>query len=162
MTYRQKHRRAQGFTLTEVIIALFVFALLTLLFAGSFMLSAKATGINGQYAQALSLCQHKMDQLRAVGHGRLGFDELNDACIVDDEPSTLPYRFTVQDGVADLLGLRNAQGVVTNPPTTSISITNLGSDTRVKVVTVSILWKAAPNRTTNSSATVVGYIANTE
>lgn len=147
-----RRRRRRGFTLTEVIIALFVFALLTIIFAGSLMVSNAATGINGQYAQALSLCQHKMDQLRAVGYGRLDFDELNDAGIVDATPTTSPYQFTVQDGVA---------GILQNGAT-SISIVPSATDNRVDIVTVTVTWKSASNRVTSSSARIVGYIANTE
>jgi hypothetical protein len=133
-------------------MALFVFALLTVLFASSLVLSTTASGMNGQYAQALSLCQHKMDQLRAVGYGRLDYIELNDAGIVDASPSASPYRFMTQDSVGSLL--QNAS--------TSLAIVPLASDARVKVVTVTISWKASSGRTTNSTASLVGYIANTE
>lgn len=148
----ERRRRSRGFSLTEVIIALFVFSLLTIIFAGSLMVSNAATGINGQYAQALSLCQHKIDQLRAVGYGRLTFSELEDAEIIDSSPTTSPYRFTVRDGVADIL----PNG------TTSVTIANSASDSRVKIVTVTVTWRSASHRVTNSTARLVGYIANTE
>lgn len=157
-----RRRRRRGFTLTEVVVALFVFGLLTLIFAGSLMVSNAATGINGQYAQALSLCQHKMDQLRAVGYGRLNFTELNDAEIVDATPTTPPYSFVVQDSVADVLALKNKQGQVVTAPTTSIAIVNSATDARIKVVTITVTWRSASRRISNSSARLVGYIANTE
>lgn len=157
----ERRRRRRGFSLTEVIIALFVFALLTTLFAGSMMVSNAATGMNGQYAQALSLCQHKMDQLRAVGYGRLDFTELNDAGIVDATPTASPYSFMVQDSVASVLALDDGHGH-TVPPTATVTIVNSATDTRVKVVTVTVTWKSASRRMTTSKASIVGYIVNTE
>lgn len=151
----------RGSSLVEVMIALFVFALLAVLFAGSLMVSNAATGINGQYAQALSLCQHKMDQLRAVGCGRLNYTELNEGTIVDDAPTTSPYTFTEVDGVNNILQLKGKNGRTSNP-TTSVSITDLATDTRVKVVTVTVKWKSSSSKVKNSSATLVGYIASTE
>lgn len=159
IAYCRRPRR--GSSLVEVVIALFVFGLLAVLFAGSLMVSNAATGINGQYAQALSLCQHKLDQLRAVGYGRLNFIELNDAGIIDATPTTSPYCFSVQDGVDDILQLKDNKGHFSSP-TTSVSITDLPSDSRVKVVTVTVKWKSASHKLKNSSASLVGYIANTE
>lgn len=157
-----ERRHERGFTLTEVTIALFVLALVIIIFAGSLMVSNAATGLNGQYAQALSLCQHKMDQLRAVGYGRLTYAELEDADIIDESPTSPPYRFTQVDGVTQLFGLKNSLGQVVVAPTTSIAITTLPSDSRVKVVTVTVTWRSASRRVTDSSAKLVGYIANTE
>jgi hypothetical protein len=143
------------------VIALFVFGLLVVLFAGSLMVSNAATGINGQYAQALSLCQHKMDQLRAFGYGKLNYDELSYAYIIDENPTTLPYSFSQVDGVNDILQLKDNKGHQSSP-TTSIEISDLPGDPRVKVVTVKVKWKSASHKLKNSTATLVGYIANTE
>lgn len=154
------HNR-RGASLVEVVIALFMFGLLVVLFAGSLMVSSAATGINGQYAQALSLCQHKMDQLRAVGYGRLTYDELEEANIIDPSPTSLPYSFTQEDGVNALLQLRDEQGNTYNP-TTSVAISDLPGDPRVRVVTVTVTWKSASHKMTNSVASLTGYIANTE
>lgn len=141
----------------EVMISLFVFALVTTLFASSLILGKSASTINGQYAQAISLCQHKIDQLRAVGFGRLTYTELNDAGIVDDNPTTSPYSFVLCDQVASYLPKIDKN----TPPIATLSITN-HSDSRVKIATVTVTWKAAPNKTTNSTVTMTAYIANAD
>lgn len=149
----QANRRSRGFTLTEITIALFVFALLTILFASSMVVNTAASGLNGQYAQALSLCQHKIDQLRAIGYGRLNYTEMKDPdFIIDASPTTSPYSFAGVDGVNALF--KNA--------TTSLAIVPMVSDNQVMQVTVTITWKSSSSRATNSKATLVGYIANTE
>ena len=138
-----------------------MFSLLVVLFAGSLMVSNAATGINGQYAQALSICQHKIDQLRAVGYGRLNYEELTDAGIIDASPQTPPYCFSQVDGVNEILELKDNKGHKSSP-TTSIEITNLPGDPRTKVVTVRVKWISASHKLKKSVAVLAGYIANTE
>jgi len=158
--HRSDRHSRKGSSLLEVVIALFLFALLVVLFAGSLMVSNAATGINGQYAQALSLCQHKMDQMRAYGYGKLNYADL-EPLIIDSSPSTQPYSFTQVDGVNEILQLKDNNGHASSP-TTAITITDHPSDPRIKVVTISVKWKSASHKVKNSSATLVGYIANTE
>ena len=160
MVHNNRHSK-RGTSLVEVVIALFIFGLLVVLFSGSLMVSNAATGINGQYAQALSLCQHKIDQLRAVGYGRLTYDELSDAGIIDEAPTISPYCFTTVDGVNALLQLKDSNGHKSDP-TTSITIAPLATDSRIKVVTVTVKWKSSSHKLKNSTATLTGYIANTE
>lgn len=148
------HRR--GFTLVEVMIALFVFALVMVLFAMSLVMAKQASKLNGQYAQALSLAQHKIDQLRAVGYGRLVYTELDDPQnIIDAVPTTSPYSFVGVDEVANYLP----------NPTATLAITDAtGSydSSRVKLVTVTITWSASPTRASRSTLVQRAYIANTE
>ena len=79
-----------GYTLLEVTLSLFVFAVAVVIFAGTVPTAAKTAYLSGQYAQATSLCQHKIDQARAVGYGRLNYTELSDAGIIDDSPTRSP------------------------------------------------------------------------
>ncbi len=141
----------------EVMISLSVFALVTVMFASSLMLGKSASKINGQYAQAISLCQHKIDQLRAVGYGRLTYAELNDAGIVDGNPTTSPYSFVLSDQVASYLPKIDKN----TPPIATLAITN-HTDSRVKIATVTVTWKASPNRSTRSTVTMTAYIANAD
>ncbi len=151
-----KHNRARGFTLIEVMIALFVFALVTVIFASSLILAKQSSKMNGQYAQAISLAQHKIDQLRAVGYGRLVYAELDDPeNIIDSTPTSSPYHFEHVDDIASYLS--NA--------TATIKIEDAGSSyssSRVKLVTVTITWKASPTRTTMSTLVQKAYIANAD
>lgn len=157
----KRRRRRRGFSLTEVIIALFVLALLITLFAGSMMVSNAATGLNGQYAQALSLCQHKMDQLRAEGYGKLDWTDLH-GLVLDETPITSPYSFAQIDDIASVLALKDKQGNIVQKPTATVSIVDSPTDNRVRIVTVTVSWRSTSRRPTNSTASLVGYIANTD
>ena len=136
----------------EVMIALFVFALVTVIFASSLIVSKAACGMNGQYAQAISLGQHKIDQLRAIGYGRLTYTEMDDAQIVDPTPTSSPYSFVLVDEVANYLP----------NPTATLTIASHPTDTRVKAITVTITWRASPRRASNSSLILRAYIANSD
>jgi type II secretory pathway pseudopilin PulG len=143
---------ARGFTLVEAMISLFVFGLVTVIFASSLIVGKSASTMNGQYAQAISLGQHKIDQLRVMGYGKLTYIELQDADRVDATPTTQPYSFVGVDQVATCLPNPTAQLWIADAAGSYDS-------TRVKLVTVIITWKASPRRTTNSTLTLRAYIA---
>lgn len=146
--------KKNGFTLIEVAISLLVFSIVVIIFASSVVMAKKAAHMNAQYAQALSICQHKIDQLRAVGFGRLNYQELNDAEIVDDSPSDLSgLSFTGQDRVADYLP----------QPTSSLAIdTPDSSDPKTLRATVSLTWHPVPYESRTSTVTLVALIVNTQ
>lgn len=139
-----------GFTLVETIISLMVFSLLILTFAGTMSVSLRAGKLNGQYAQATSLCQHKIDQMRAVGFGRLNYIELSDAGIIDDYPTVLPFSFAQIDEVGSYL----------SSATATINIQTVSST--VYKVTVDISWKNVTYGDRRSTMSVTGLIANVE
>jgi len=145
-------RSTRGFTLLEVMIAMMTLAAIIVIFAGSVVMAEKNAHVNSQYAQAISLCQHKIDQLRAVGFGRLNYTELNDAYIVDDSPTASPYQFAIVDEVNQYLPT----------PSTSLSIAASPSDSDVMVVTVSVTWRNARHKTNTSTVSLSALIANVE
>lgn len=140
----------RGFTLVEAVISLTVFAFVVVIFCGAIVMAEKTSHVNGQYAQALSLCQHKIDQMRAVGHGRLNYTELNDAGIVDDVPSSQPFAFNTMDTVSDYLPA----------PTTQVTVVDQTS--KIRVVTVTCTWKPVKFKNKTSSVTLVAQIANND
>lgn len=140
----------RGFTLTEVIIALMVFAILTLIFASCIPVAHKTAKVNGQYSQAISLCQHKIDQLRAVGYGRLTYEELSDAGIIDEAPLFSPYSFVEVDQVGSYLSQPNA----------TLSIQTIGTD-QIKA-TATITWKRTMYEDKTSSASLSAIITKVE
>jgi prepilin-type N-terminal cleavage/methylation domain-containing protein len=145
-------RSRGGFTLLEVMIAIMVLATCAVMFAGSAVVSQRAAHVNSQYSQAISLCQHKIDQLRAVGFGRLNYEELNDAGIIDDFPTTSPYSFLAADEVTQYLP---------DPSVCRVSVTNT-ADPSVMNVTVTVTWKNARHRAKTSSVSLSAQIANVE
>jgi len=139
-----------GFTLVEVMISLMVFVVLTLIFAACVPTARKAAKTNGQYSQAISLCQHKIDQLRAVGYGRITYDELSDAGIIDEARTTQPFSFTGVDDVAAYLP----------QPTTTLSVDDVGTDQLL--VTATITWRTTTYESKASTASLSAIIANVE
>lgn len=131
-------------------ISLGVFSLLIVIFATSVPLAKKSSQVNGQYAQAISLCQHKIDQMRAVGYGRITYTELSDAGIVDDSPSTLPFSFVGVDDVESYLP----------QPTATVNVQYNGTD---KVtVTATITWKNTTYESKTSTVSLSAIITNVE
>ncbi len=152
---RIKNSTKRGFTLVEVMISLIVFGFLTVIFASSVIVAKASSKMNGQYAQAISLCQHKIDRLRAVGFGRIniGYDELSEAEIIDTTRTTSPYVFTQVDEVSNYLA---------NPTTSLEAHIEPGTNDKVMHVIVTITWRAAPLRTSNSSQSLEAFIVDGE
>lgn len=149
MTQTRNHNN-KGFTLVEVMISLITFAVLTLIFAATVPLAKKTAHMNGQYAQAISLCQHKIDQLRAVGYGRINYTELSDAGIIDDNPTTSPFSFNEVDQVEEYLPQPNA----------TLNVESLGAD-KLRI-TASITWRTTTYETKTSTASLTAIITNVE
>lgn len=109
MSIRRRHaqrRKSQsGFTLMEVVLAMVIFLMMSVMFAAVFPIAVRAGKLSNNYAQAAQLAQHKIDQVRAAGINKLGYSDLNAAQIIDPmatPPSGLPatYTFTAVDGLA--------------------------------------------------------------
>jgi len=146
-----KVKNSSGFTLMEVIMSLFVLGAITLMFATTAPSASKMAYMNGQYAQAASLCQHKIDQMRAVGFGRLTYAELHDAGIIDDSPSTPPsYSFALADSVSEYL-----------PDATAIvRVDQVPLQPHVLKVTATVTWKIARHQTHTSSMSLSALITD--
>ncbi len=122
------HRR--GYTLIEVALAVFLMGMAVLTFSALYPTAAKSSRMSGNYAQATSAVQHKIDQLRAVGYGRLSYSELRSAGVIDASPNAAPFRFEAVDGLAQDLPA----------PVGTISLTGAGTD--VVAATVRLQWGA--------------------
>lgn len=145
---RPAARNRAAFTLIEVMIAMIVFVSLVMVFSGTIPLARKTASANGQYAQAISLCQHKIDQLRAVGYGRLTYTELLDAGIIDTYPKTTPFSFVTTDDVATVLV----------QPTATVTLESAGTD--MTKATITITWKNTTYSSKTNTMTLVAIIAN--
>lgn len=138
--------RRKGFSLVEVIIAIFLIALGATILGAIFPLASKSGKMVGNHEQAASIVQHKIDQLRGVGYGRLTWSELYDAGIIDSK-TTQPYEFTGVDELAK---------IYPNPKGT-IEISNFSSN--IKKVTVSLVWTGSAYKQGNGSITATALIA---
>lgn len=140
--------KRRGFTLVEVMLAMFVVAIGVLAFAALYPTAAKSSRMNGFYAQAISAGQHKVDQLRAVGYGRLTYSELRAAGIIDAAPTLPPYRFEA----IDALDVELPQAIGT------IDVRSAAPD--LAEVTVQITWGSRSIRSMKGENRVVTLIAN--
>lgn len=131
-------------------VSLAVLVALTLVFASCVPVAVKASKSNGQYSQAISLCQHKIDQLRAVGYGRINHTELSDAGIVDDEPVSQPWSFEGVDEVGSYLA----------DPSATLRVQDIATN-QVRI-TATITWRPATSPGKTSSASLSAVIANVE
>jgi type II secretory pathway pseudopilin PulG len=143
-------RNRSGMTLLEVMFAFGIFTAAVLVFAATIPMSAKSANMNGSNAQALSLAQHKIDQMRAVGYGRLTYNDLNDPeNIIDNSPSVQPYEFDQVDGLANYFGAQ---------ATGKITITDVVPN-EVRQVTVTIAWPGMGAKQSAGNFTLTALIA---
>ena len=143
----RKAKTSTGFTLMEVMVSLFVMTLIILMFAATLPMAAKSSKMNGSYEQAMSLCQHKIDQMRSVGYGRLTYSELLTAGAIDASPSALPYSFRQIDSLSSYF--TSSTGTINIEPYA----------TGVSKVTVQVQWTGMGARQTAGTYTVVALIA---
>lgn len=153
-SFDYKQFRKKGFTLLEVAASLLAFSIVVVIFASSIVMAYKTAHINGQYTQAISLCQHKIDQLRSMGLGKLTYDELSGAAEVIDPTPTDPscYSFTGVDDVASYLPGSAA--------TLKIETPYNGDDKKAKV-TATVSWRPL-GKNKDSSLSLVAIVTNVE
>ncbi|MCE5323808.1 type II secretion system GspH family protein [bacterium] len=149
----KKRMQSRGFTLIEVAASLLAFSVVVVIFASSILMAERSAHMNGQYAQALSLCQHKIDQARSVGFGQLDADSLLGAEIVDSVISSDVYSFASagNDNVASYL----------SDPTAIMSIEKpYDGDTSKALVTATVTWHPTAYRNKTNTVTLAAIITN--
>ncbi|MEN6358031.1 MAG: prepilin-type N-terminal cleavage/methylation domain-containing protein [Armatimonadota bacterium] len=149
-----KRKQSRGFTLVEVAVSLLAFSVVVVIFASSVLMAEKSAHVNGQYAQAISLCQHKIDQARAVGFGQLNDESLLTGEIVDSVIGDSVYSFADQDSVADYLPRPEAATLAIEKP--------YDGDTSKARVTVTITWHPAAYQNKTNTVTLAAIITNVE
>ena len=150
----QRHAR-RGFTLLEVMLSMFVFLMMTLMFAAVFPFASRSTKFSGNYAQAALIAQHKIDQLRAAGASKLDYTDLSGLGIIDAAPVTGPFSFTATDNIAHYtLDVSNNpvgddKGFYPYGSTGTVTIADYNTVNssvpagKIYVVTVMIKWRGA-------------------
>ena len=156
-------KNKRGFTLLETMIALMLFLLLTLVFAAGIPLAKRSSNTNGQYSIALSLCQHKIDQMRASGYGDIGIlDRLKERKICDSTTTNVnQFTFTklIQSEIDSLSNSAQTKGRnLIDPTGTVIVLTNSNAAYMEKKVIVTVSWKNTVNDTTYRRVSVVASI----
>jgi Tfp pilus assembly protein PilV len=159
----RRNRPIQGLTLFEVILALFIFLMMSLMFSAVVPTAARSARYSNSYNYAVALCQRKVDQLQEAGWGKLNETDLRSLGIIDATPEATDgaakiYSFTSNisatnpnnaDNIAQYFpGGTNAAtrptGTIRVEPWTPSTVYIGGSpqDT-LKRVTVTIAWRDA-------------------
>ena len=103
----RQHKSRQGFSLVEVMLALVIFTMMTLMFAAVFPVALRAAKYSANYSQAALIAQHKMDQVRGGGFDKLDYASLRGLGVVDalaSAPSSVTPQAYSFSGVDNLLG----------------------------------------------------------
>ncbi len=136
-----------GFTLIEVMVAIFLVSLGAIMYSALMPMAAKGSRMVSNYQQASSLVQNKIDEVRAVGYGRIDFADLQAAGIIDASPTSAPYSFT---GVA---------GLATIFPGATGTIAVADFSTTIKQVTVTLTWSGSAIKQDSGTLSAVALVA---
>ena len=149
-----RRRSERGFTITEVALALIIFAMMTVLFGAVFPMTVRGAQYSSNYAQAAMMAQHKMDQLRAAGCSRLDMTDLSNLSIIDSpQPNNYPAAVTggstlsfttvdglVSDGTAQGYFPSGSEGTVTIADYTALHPASGIPANTMFYVTIKIAW----------------------
>jgi type II secretory pathway pseudopilin PulG len=143
-------RRRRGFQLLEVIIATLLLSMAGTIFIALYPTATRSSRLVTSYSQAVSMVQHKADQLRAVGYGSLDYTNLHNSGLIDDSAKTSPFRFEVVDKIGDQL----------SNPVGEISVSDVA--TNLREVTVRLSWSDGPGAPRRRSHEVSLLIARAQ
>jgi prepilin-type N-terminal cleavage/methylation domain-containing protein len=144
----RRTRIARAFTLMEVMMALFVFALMALMFSSITMIASRGTRMSNANMQAMTLAQRKLDQLQEAGFTKIydgtasvpeGLSTIVDAGTPLSSGGGYTYSFATTDKINELFP-NNATG--------TIKISSWGGaaqtvEDNLLLVTVTLTWKEA-------------------
>jgi len=150
---------SRAFTLVEVMTALMVFVVIVLIFGTSLPVTRQTSRMNGQYTQAASLCQHKIDQLRGMGYGKLTYTSLKSSGVIDASPTASPFSFTTTDGVASILPNPTTEVRIVDLPASEAPTANVSVAAGTRRVTVTIRWKKTTFETKTSEMSLTALIS---
>ncbi len=127
--------------------AIFVVAASAMIFSALIPPAVKSEKMTASHQQAISIVQHKIDQMRGVGYGRLTYAEMLDAGIIDASHTSSPYRFTVVDQLNNFY------------PSATGTIAVADFDANIRRVTVTITWTGAAFQQGNGTISLQALIA---
>lgn len=150
-------RKRNGFSLVEAVLSITLLLVTALMFAATAPVASRAATINGEYSQAVSFCQHKIDQCRQMGYGRLTYSDFYNTGMIDANPTSAPFSFTSIDNLDDS-NLAQVTGTinVTTPATSLVTGANY------KEVTVTVTWVSGTFKRKTNSVSLVAEIMQSE
>jgi len=173
--------RPAGFTLVEMMIAVFVFVMMTALFGAILPIAGRGGRSGASYAQAALLAQHKIDQVRQGGFNKLNGVQLATMGVIDADargaplaavvPAGMPngtvsYSFTAVDNLVDNGANKGyfpagAQGTLSLSPALAAQGGSAPAPAQALQVTITLTWQTtggaggAPNGSAYSAHTIL-------
>ena len=142
--------------MVEVMLSLIIFLMIALMFGAAIPAATRGARYSGTFQQAISVTQHKIDQLREAGYARLNSASivsrsLADSCSVSSTTTTCG--FTTTDAITSFFGAGAVGTLVVAPYTPSfVAATNQYS---LLTVTVTLTWKDASKAIHSYSASAI-------
>jgi prepilin-type N-terminal cleavage/methylation domain-containing protein len=146
---RKRMKNRPGLTLIEVMIAVLLLSFAVTVFASLYPLAMRLRSKSENTTRATTLCQQKIEQVRAFPYTSLKYSGLQGGGVIDASPASSPFSFTTIDGLATKL----PQG------TGSLTLSNPGSDPDLTQITVTVTWGGLVQG--GNSVTVSTLVANT-
>jgi len=162
---RRAAPRRAGFTLVEMMIAVFVFWMMIALFGAMLPIAGQGGRSSGSYAQAALLAQHKIDQVRQGGFNKLNGAQMANMGVVDADANgapvtaavppglparTVSYSFTTVDNLVDNGAGKGyfaagAQGTLSLSPALTVQGGSAPTPAQALQVTVTLTWQKSVN-----------------
>ena len=146
-----------GFSLLEAVLSIGLFLLTALMFGATAPIASRATTINSEYDQAVSFCQHKIDECRQLGYGRLDYADFISIPMIDASPSTAPFSFTAIDNLST-----SKLAQVTGTLNVTTPAAPLVTGALYKEVTVTVTWVSGTFAKRTNTVSLVAEIMQSE
>lgn len=132
--------RRRAFTLIEVVLSIFLLAVVAVIFGALFPIGQRLSGGAKWRAQALMLAERRMEAVKLLGYGNLTYGGLRAYGLIDASPNTSPFSFTNTDGASN-----ESPAKMLPQGTGQIVVEDVAWD--VKRVIVQVGWRDANGRT---------------
>ncbi|MEJ5252863.1 MAG: prepilin-type N-terminal cleavage/methylation domain-containing protein [Chthonomonadetes bacterium] len=132
--------RRRAFTLMEVVLSIFLLAVVAVIFGALFPIGQRLSGGAKWRAQALMLAERRMEAVKLLGYGNLTYDGLRAYGLIDASPNTSPFSFTNTDDASN-----ESPAKMLPQGTGQIVVEDVAWD--VKRVIVRVGWRDANGRT---------------
>lgn len=132
--------RRRAFTLIEVVLSIFLLAVVAVIFGALFPIGQRLSGGAKWRAVALMLAERRMEAVKLLGYGNLTYDGLRAYGLIDASPNTSPFSFTNTDDASN-----ESPAKMLPQGTGQIAVEDVAWD--VKRVIVRVGWRDANGRT---------------
>ncbi len=142
---RQSRRAGvhRGLSLLDVVMGTMLIAFGVIAFASLYPTASQSARMTSEYSQAIAAVQHKVDQMRAIGYGRITYTDLKNIRVIDASPTVAPYRFDGVDSLANYF----------QNPVGTISVSAYSAT--IRSVTVTLTWNSRPTKTSSHAITTL-------